>query len=192
MEASFFSFFDFFIFLFFFFANVEGVQLRRLKDRIWNPRQVCGGRALKRKKKRGYVDQDKKKVRIGSHSTKSFKILGYIFNPAGEMQESLAGRMQSASKAWWRDAKIQESKNVACRLVWNRSILDRINGWETKVMRFVQIHEIDRENMERILHEDSEDGKNNLEEDEPTIWLPPRRATRKKSPKNFPIFHSNS
>ena len=51
-------------------------------------------------------------TRTGQHRIlfkKKLKILGYIFNQSGRTQDSLEERMQSASKAWWRDVKIYRS-----------------------------------------------------------------------------------
>ena len=38
------------------------------------------------------------------------KILGHLFSRDGRMQISLVENMQSANKAWWRDAKIYRRK----------------------------------------------------------------------------------
>ena len=85
---------------------------------------------------------------------KSFKVSGHIFNPPGNMQESLEERMQDANKGWWRDVTIHQGKDVPwrikCRRVveqvysvfclgneswpWSRVTWDRIEGWETQIV----------------------------------------------------------
>ena len=114
----------------------------------WNPNQASlWWPSTCAQQKRGHDDQDWK-LRSNSHS-KKIKFLGYIFNPAGKMQDSLDERMQSANKAWWRDVKIDRSKVVPWRIKnaterwikstaysvfgseswsWSRAILDRIKG----------------------------------------------------------------
>ena len=47
---------------------------------------------------------------------KKNKNVGQIWNPAGGTQESLEGKMQSANKAWWRDAKICQSKDLPWKI----------------------------------------------------------------------------
>ena len=53
------------------------------------------------------------------------KILEYIFNQSGIMQDSLEERMQGANNAWWRDVKIYRSKDAPWRIdaeeCWTRS-----------------------------------------------------------------------
>ena len=41
-----------------------------------------------------------------------FKIPGCTFKQAGRTQDSQELRMQTANKAWWRDVKIDRSKDV--------------------------------------------------------------------------------
>ena len=106
-------------------------------------------------------------TRKGMHqfSFEHFLILVYIFNPAGKMQESLEERMQSANKAWWRDAKIYQSKDVPWGITekeqWNKStacfvlsakvghgaeLLWAERSWETK------LRDADSDSKEEITH----------------------------------------
>ena len=75
--------------------------------------------------------------------------------PREKKAKSLEEKMQSANKAWWREVKIYQRKVVPWRIEmqkmvdqvysvfcfgsenisWSTAILDRMNGWETKVMR---------------------------------------------------------
>ena len=91
---------------------------------------------------------------------KSYKILGYTFNQARRMQDSLDETMWSANKACWRDVKFYRSKDVPwrvkCRKMveqvdsaccfgseswsWSGAILDRLQGCGDKGCKvFVQI-----------------------------------------------------
>ena len=48
------------------------------------------------------------KTNKGPHNSpfeQSINILRYIFNPAGNMRDSLEEMMQSANKAWWRETR---------------------------------------------------------------------------------------
>ena len=98
-------------------------------------------------------------TRTGQHCVrfkKNFKILGYTFNQAGQTQDYVEERMQSANKAWWRDVTIYRSKDVPWRAKcrrkvehvksvfcfgsenwsWSQAIFDRnIKGGKQKAMR---------------------------------------------------------
>ena len=84
-----------------------------------------------------------------------FRILGHLFSRDGGLQISLE-KMQSANKAWWRDAKIYHCKrsvpwetrcqrefdrvfSVFCSGCDNwscgRATMDRIKGREMKILR---------------------------------------------------------
>ena len=146
----------------------------------------CGAPVHEREK--DLVTETKK----GPHtfpSDKSFKILGYIFKPAGKIQDSLDGRMQSANKACWRDVKIYKSKDVpwrrkcrrmldqACSVLcfgserwsWSRATFTELQVG--KVMRRLFRFNRGRRNVERIPYEDSEGGMDFLEEDETPFLL---------------------
>ena len=92
--------------------------------------------------------------------------------------------MQTANKAWWRGVKIYRSKDVPwrtkCRRMveqvysvfsfgserwsWTGAILDRIEGWETKARRCLfRFKRRGDETLTRILHEDGDGSKTNLE-----------------------------
>ena len=84
--------------------------------------------------------------------TDSFKILGYISNPAGKSQESFAesqqgvveGRKDIQKKRRAVEDKVQHNGGAqvysvfcfACES-WScgRTVLDKIKGWETNMMR---------------------------------------------------------
>ena len=71
------------------------------------------------------IDNIEIRTTIGLHNLpfeKKFKILGYTFNQAGRMQDSLDERMQSASTAWWRNVKIYRSNDVPQRVKCRRRV----------------------------------------------------------------------
>ena len=53
---------------------------------------------------------------------KKFKILGYTFNQARRMQDSLDESMWSANKACWRDVKFYRSIDVPWRIKCRRMV----------------------------------------------------------------------
>ena len=50
-----------------------------------------------------------------------FRIPGHLFSREGRMQISLKERMQSASKAWWRDAEKYRCNNAPRKIKWSTS-----------------------------------------------------------------------
>ena len=58
-------------------------------------------------------------MRTGQHKSPfvddKFKILRFVFNREGQMQDCLEEMMQSANKAWWRDVTIYRTKDVPWR-----------------------------------------------------------------------------
>ena len=95
----------------------------------WNQkRQVCVGRASIRKRKK----------RIRCHTfpvEKSFKILGYIFNPAEKMQDILDAECKQSMVERRKQSCTVENKIGSESWTWSRAAQERIKGWETKVMR---------------------------------------------------------
>ena len=67
---------------------------------------------------------------------KSIKILGYQFNLAGKMQNSLEERVQGANKARWRDAKIYRSKDVPWRVTCRRMV-DQVDSFPFRERKLV-------------------------------------------------------
>ena len=97
-------------------------------------------------------------------------------------QDGVEERMESANKAWWRDAKIYKNKDVPWRTKsgayssfegenwsWSSAVLDRVRGWETKVC--CSDSNEGRKKHGKVLYEDSDGGKNYLEEDRASILI---------------------
>ena len=66
-----------------------------------------------------YGKEDKKEIVMVTAGGKQkltfadeFRILGHLFSRDGRMQISLEENMQTANKAWWRDAKIHRCRSV--------------------------------------------------------------------------------
>ena len=60
---------------------------------------------------------------------KSFNLLGYHFNPTGKSHESVEERLQEASEAWRRDARIYRSRDVPWRINCKRMV-DQVYSFE--------------------------------------------------------------
>ena len=67
------------------------------------------------RKQGGHDDQDTKGLLMFLFEKKFQKSCGHIFNPAGNMQESLEERMH-------RDRKIYQSKDVPWRIKYTRMV----------------------------------------------------------------------
>ena len=98
--------------------------------------------------------------------------------------------MQRENKAWWSDARIFKSKDVPWRInckrmvahvcvfcfdceswFWSCGILDRIKGWEIKIMRSFRFTRIDKEMWSGYCMRTARAARSNLEEDEVALSL---------------------
>ena len=93
---------------------------------------------------------------------KEFYNVGVYLQSSRKMQEGLEERMQSGSKARWRDAKIYQSKGVPWGIKWrsmvdqvysvfcfgsdnlscSRGTLDKLKGWDTNYVTPIQKQEL--------------------------------------------------